>query len=134
LNLSDIDLTGWTLSSTDGNPSINLAGTIPAKGFYLLERTDDDTVFDVTADQIYLGAGPSQNMITNGSSEKLELRDGSGYLIDSTPIGETWVAGIASSEEGYKTMERVTPYMPGDDPLFWRPTTALSSMVWRRTE
>ena len=33
----DIDLAGWTLTSSDGTPVIHLAGTILARGHYLLE-------------------------------------------------------------------------------------------------
>ena len=41
-----VDLSGWTLVAGDGSPDITLAGTIPAHGFYLLERSDDDAVAD----------------------------------------------------------------------------------------
>ena len=50
----DIDLTGWTLQSTDGTPSISLSGNIVAGDYFLLERNDDTTVSDVAADLIYL--------------------------------------------------------------------------------
>ena len=40
---SAIDLTNWTLAAADGTPTITLAGTIPAGGHFLLERTDDTT-------------------------------------------------------------------------------------------
>ena len=56
LQESDIDLTGWTINAVDGTPSIALSGTITAGGYYLLERTDDTTISDITADLIYTGA------------------------------------------------------------------------------
>ena len=52
----DIDLQGWVLAAADGTPSIQLTGIIVAHGFYLLERTDDTTVANKTADQIFSGA------------------------------------------------------------------------------
>ena len=52
----DIDLRGWLLIAADGTPAIHLNGTIPARGFYLLERTDDTSVANIPADQIYTGA------------------------------------------------------------------------------
>ncbi len=52
----DVDLDGWMLAAADGRPSIQLTGVISAHGFYLLERTDDTTVNDRVADQIYTGA------------------------------------------------------------------------------
>src|SRR5215216_1508176 len=53
---TDIPLTGWTLRAVDGTPNIALSGTIVANSYYLLERTDNTTVNDVSADFIYNGA------------------------------------------------------------------------------
>ncbi|MFQ5348563.1 MAG: lamin tail domain-containing protein, partial [Rhodothalassiaceae bacterium] len=78
-----IDLSGWQLKATDGTPSITLSGSIPAGGFYLLERTDDSSVPNIPADLIYTGA------LENGG-ETLELRNGAGALIDSV---NGWSAG-----------------------------------------
>ncbi|MCK4802849.1 lamin tail domain-containing protein, partial [bacterium] len=73
-----IDLTGWSLKAADGTPDISLVGIIPAKGYFLLERTDDQTIKDLKADQIYTGA-------LENTSEDFQLRDASGNLIDSVP-------------------------------------------------
>ena len=55
---SPITLTGWTLSAADGSPGISLSGVIPAKGYFLLERGDDDeSVPGVPADLFYGGTG-----------------------------------------------------------------------------
>jgi len=51
-----IDLTGWTLRSADGTPTITLTGSIQANDFFLLERTDD-TSTSVAADQIQTTLG-----------------------------------------------------------------------------
>ena len=94
-----IDLTGWTLAATDGAPSITLVGTIAAGDFFLLERTDDTTVNDIAADQIYTGS------LGNGG-ETLHLRDSSGTLIDTANTnGGDWPAGSSSPR---LTMERIT--------------------------
>jgi len=70
-----IPLQGWTLS--DGNDlHILLSGTIPARGFFLLERTDDHTIADLPADLIYHGS-------LRNSGERLELRDARGALVDT---------------------------------------------------
>ena len=76
-NLTDeeVDLSGWRLEAADASPKINLAGTIPADGYFLLERTDDDTVAAITADQIYTGA-------LSNTSEWLKLYDADNNLID----------------------------------------------------
>ncbi|MEK7173873.1 MAG: lamin tail domain-containing protein, partial [Patescibacteria group bacterium] len=45
-----VDLTGWRITAADGQPDITLDAnicpntTIPAGGYFLLERTDDETV------------------------------------------------------------------------------------------
>ncbi len=96
----DIDLTGWTLQSTDGTPSISLSGNILAGDYFLLERNDDTTVSDVAADLIYL-----DTEILGDTVEVLELRDDSNNLIDTANLGSAaWFAG--SGAPNYYTMER----------------------------
>ncbi len=101
-----VDLTGWTLNATDGTPSIPLAGIIPAGGHFLLERTDDNTVPGIAADQIFTGA-------LSNTLEVLELRDGSGVLRD---LVDSWYAGNAATRE---TMQRVDPAVAGSVPTNW---------------
>lgn len=91
-----IDLGGWTLSD-NGDISISLNGNIPAFGFFLLERSDDNSISDIQADQIYSG-----NL--NNSGESLWLRDAAGGLIDSANAGGgAWPAGESASR---RSMER----------------------------
>ncbi len=73
---SYVDLEGWILVSQDDSPNIPLSGIIPANGYFLLERTDDTTVSDITADIIYKG-----NLSNN--CEVLGLYNGAGELVDS---------------------------------------------------
>jgi len=105
---SEINLEGWTLKTDDGTPEISLLETIPAKGFYLLERTDDDTIPGISADQIYVGA-------LKNSGENLGLYDNLNNLIDSV---NGWTAGNNSTKQ---TMERngnswQTSQSPGGTP------------------
>jgi hypothetical protein len=51
-----VDLGGWQLKAKDGTPGINFVGQIAAGGYFLLERTDDNSVSEIAADQIYTGA------------------------------------------------------------------------------
>jgi len=94
-----INLDGWQLVSQDGTPKINLSGTVPANGFYLLERTNDDTVPGISADKIYAGA-------LSDSGENLKLYDNLNNLIDQVNCSTGWFAGLGKPE--YKTMERKT--------------------------
>jgi putative spermidine/putrescine transport system permease protein len=72
--MDDIDLAGWTLS--DGNDiQIDLAGTIPAGGYFLLERGDDTTIADIPANQIYSGALRDGWLTLDNFTELLGRRD-----------------------------------------------------------
>ncbi len=103
----DIDLSGWNLRSGDGTPNINLSGTIPVKGYFLLERTDDTTVPDHPADLIYTGA-------LGNSGEALSLSDNTGTIQDQT--NSVWDAGNNTSKA---TMSRVDVLAEGTDPANW---------------
>lgn len=93
----DVNLAGWTLKSSDGSPSIILSGTLTAGGYFLLERSDNDTVADVPANMIYSGS------LSNGG-EILRLYDSTNQLIDTANSnGGPWPAGDASS---YSSMQR----------------------------
>jgi len=50
-----VSLEGWTLSTQDKKINITLDGEIPPNNFFLLERTDDNTVPNKKADLIYKG-------------------------------------------------------------------------------
>jgi len=91
-----IDLTGWFLS--DGSDlRVNLAGTISAHGYYLLERTDDETIHNVSADQIYSGG-------LRNDGEILILKGPSGTVIDSANLGGgSWPGG---NQVTHRTMKR----------------------------
>lgn len=106
----EIDLTGWRLKSDDGSPDLELRGAIPPGGFFLLERTDDSTISDIPADQVYKGA------LTN-SGESLRLFDPQGELIDSANgDGGPWPGGTdGNGSPPYATMERIDPSLPDTD-------------------
>lgn len=89
---AEVDLTGWILRATDGSPVINLAGKIPAGGYFLLERTDDDTLPAVTANQIYVGS-------LSNTGEDLELVDAGGAVVDGVD---------ATGEDGWPAGDNIT--------------------------
>ncbi len=105
-----IDLADWELANADGGLAIALTGTLPAAGFFLLERTDDTTVSDIPADQIYSG-----DLLNSG--ETLWLHDSQGQLVDSAnQDGGVWPAGSAAPN--YVSMERLDP-VEGDSDANW---------------
>ena len=91
-----VDLTGWRLDAADGTPSIALAGSIPAGGFFLLERTNDETVSGVTADLIYTGA-------LGNNGETLVLKDAGGAAVHTVDASGGWPAGDNTTKD---TMQR----------------------------
>ena len=112
---TEINLDGWQIWVQDDTPFITLSGTIPAHGYFLLERSDDQTISDVEADQIYTGA-------LSNDGEKLQLRDSSGNLVDSVDCSSGWFAGRNTKiKERWirMSMERINPQLSGDDPSNW---------------
>lgn len=99
---NDFDISGWQLVDKDGQMKVIFGDNakIKAKGFYLLERTDDASVSSVVADAIYSGA-------LSDMDEALRLFDGECNLIDEAfaDIGSSmnWPAGDKTTK---KTMER----------------------------
>jgi hypothetical protein len=113
---SDINLQDWTLSWSHGtttftSSSVNLI--IPANGFYLLERTDDNSVPGVLADLIYAGA-------LKNDGELMELRDNAGNLIDSVDCFLGWFAGDNVTKQ---TMERIDSLALENNAANWASST-----------
>lgn len=96
-------LTGWQAVNKSGNIRVVFPedSTVSAGGFYLLERTDDETVPTVSADLIYTGG-------LKNSDDFLKLFDSACRLVDAVSAdvgsGKTWPEGNASPD--YRTMER----------------------------
>lgn len=94
----DVNLTGWRLVATDNSLNITLSGTIPAGGYFLLERSTDTAVSDIPADQIYTGGLANEG-------RALQLLSPSNQVIDTANgNGGDWPAGSASPS--YCSMER----------------------------
>lgn len=107
-----VDISGWRLIL--GDRELPLSGTIPPKGFFLLERTDDATVSGIPADLIYKGSLPNAGSV-------LRLVDPQGVVVDTANLGakEGWFAGDVESAA---SMERLSPEIP-DSPVAWRTGT-----------
>ena len=90
-----------------GKFEIDLSGTIPAQGFYLLENEEGAT--SEVANQIYIGS-------LADTGEALELYDQFGNLVDKVNCSNRWFAGDKDSRT---SMERINPQEDGSDIDNW---------------
>lgn len=95
-----VDLSGWSLDADDGSPSIALEGVINAGEFFLLERSDDDSVPSIIADLIYVGA-------LSNSGEILRIKNNEGAIIDTVDGTENW-QNIGGDNETKDTAQRIS--------------------------
>ena len=94
---TQVNLSSWQILDKEKQIKIIFAtGTIPINGFLLLERTDEDSVPNVTADLIYSGG-------LNNTNEALYLFDQNCQLQDEVLANSNWPAGESDSK---RTMER----------------------------
>ncbi len=105
-----LSLENWRLYAADGAPTLTLHGEIAPLGYYLIERTDDDTVSDIPADWI----GPFTGGALSNNGEALTLADAGGVTIDTANgNGGAWPGGNTSV---YASMERIDPAAADSDP------------------
>jgi hypothetical protein len=114
-----IVITGWkliaTASASSSSFTITLAGVIGPQSYFLLERSDDQTISNINADQIYTGA-LSDSLITT-----LRLTTATNEEIDianSNRGNKVWVAGNPS-EDKRCSMERRSGINYPDTPAYW---------------
>jgi beta-lactamase superfamily II metal-dependent hydrolase len=106
---SAINLSGWRIVDDGGVQIYNLSGTIAAKGYFLIERSQAAT--SVTGDLLVSGL----SLANTGDS--LELQDTGGGRIDSVNYtGGAWYAGTTT---GYYTMERKQATVGGSAASNW---------------
>lgn len=115
-----INLNGWILKAVDNTPNIPLTNINLAPGqYYLLERTDDTTVVDATANQIFTGD-------VGNSNEILQLYNSSGVCVDTANSnGGSWPAGSAAA---FNSMERRA--VVSDSDTAW--ITNVNSASWTK--
>lgn len=100
-----INLAGWRLVSSGTSPAIDIAltGSIPAGGYFLLERSTDNAVSTIPADQIYTGA-----LSNDGDTLRLIAPDGVTVVdtanLNAAGVIDRWPAG--SVGPNFASMER----------------------------
>ncbi len=96
---NDVDLTGWQITFEGG--SILLSEKIPAKGFYVLEKGDDN-VLDTPADSIFE---------SGFSGRFLYLKDSKNRRVDEVYDNGDW--NYCNVEQNNFSLERISPYSFG---------------------
>ena len=118
--IEDIDLSGWKIAVSDKIINWdNIDHILPAGSYYLLERTDDDSVFEVEANGIFT--------LTNGlknTGEKIILLDNASSTIDVVDCSQKWYAG--TTDNGYRSMERLNPNQPGSLTSNWQTSDSVA--------
>ncbi|MCC6934091.1 MAG: lamin tail domain-containing protein [Candidatus Yanofskybacteria bacterium] len=108
----DVPLDGWKLADGQGRTIIALSGAISSGGFYLVERTDDTVVSDISAHLF----GPFGGSGFVNAGRDIVLQNADGVVIDSVICGGGWFAG----DLGLKaSMERISVASDGGDPTNW---------------
>jgi len=111
----DINLDGWGLYKEGGKTLIEpLTGTIKAKSYYLIERTDDSTISNIPASQEPSSWG---GYGLKNSGEHLQLLDQNSAIIDEINCIDGWFAGDNSTKA---TMERRDSLVTGNNPKNWQ--------------
>jgi len=98
---------------------VELSGMIAPNGYYLLERQQDETVSDITADLIY-DTVPPHPLDLSDLGDVIELLDTDGIVIDTAnadhPERDGWIAGTGGDgAPPFGTMERIDPFGPDTD-------------------
>jgi len=105
-----INLDGWKIIAQDGKPKINLSGIIPAKGFYLLKRTNDPKGPDFLDEHVYQGS-------LENKGEDLKLYDNMNNIIDEVNCSSGWFFGNNQTKQ---TMERKFTDKQGSNRQNWQ--------------
>jgi len=106
----DLDLHVWQVAGNNKGPTISLKGLILSHSFFILERTDDESVPEISADQIYKGSLSNQGEI-------LQLINKDGIVVDEVDCSKQWFAG---DNETKQTMERKDPQLAGNIKDNWQ--------------
>jgi beta-lactamase superfamily II metal-dependent hydrolase len=106
-----VSLAGWKIVDDDGAQVYNLSGSIPAGGYYLIERAQ--TATSVAADLII------STLSLANTGDKLQLQNSTGQAVDTVNgVGGAWYTG--DNTTAHRTMERVSATVLTDSAANWR--------------
>ncbi|MFA5878063.1 MAG: lamin tail domain-containing protein [Candidatus Staskawiczbacteria bacterium] len=113
----DVDVTGWKVISGYGSTrylNAELSGIIPAKGYFIFEAADDQTISDIAAGHVFLGSV--------AQSGYLHIADENNRSMDSFyyPWWPNWAVTDFTKDGNYYSMERISPYAFGSPSINWK--------------
>lgn len=110
-----IDIKNWKITVSGKPISYNKINNsiIASRGYLLLKRSREDSIYGITGDIIYSNA----DGFNNKQGEKLEIFKPSGEKTDEVDCSKGWFAGDSTL---YRTMERISPTMAGNIPANWQ--------------
>ncbi|MBI4120237.1 MAG: lamin tail domain-containing protein, partial [Parcubacteria group bacterium] len=114
----EISFANWILRADDNTPYMPLGDSIPANGYFILERTDDNTISDISADQIYGNDGASWAL--NNSGERLFLErifENATTTVDEVIKCNNWCG--KGDNDSKQTMERINSRIAGTETGNW---------------
>ncbi|MFH0873372.1 MAG: lamin tail domain-containing protein, partial [Candidatus Komeilibacteria bacterium] len=109
---------GWKiLGSKNGTTTLEipLSGFASSSSYILVERTDENTILDISAGFFFTGSLDNNGM-------KLEIYDSNNTLIDVVDCSAGWFAGDNSTKQ---SMERIDP-LAGSDLANWASNNLVS--------
>ncbi len=110
-----VPLAGWRVTTVDGM-NLALHGEIGPHSYYLIERTDDNTVSDIPAN--WIGAFGGNGLSDAG--EAITLVDAGSNVIDTAnTAGGAWPAGTNNPDFSMERIDSAAPDTPGN----WRTNT-----------
>ena len=110
-----INLSGWKLADEESQLNISFENAnnriIESRSYYLIERSNDDTIKDIAADL----TAPFNGGLKN-EGENLILFDPSDFKVDEVNAKTEWFAG---DKDKKISMERINPLADGSGPANW---------------
>ena len=110
----DIDLTDWKIvsgSSGSGTLNLSLKGVIASKGYFILEKNDDNNLSDIKANQIFSGSI---------GKNYLYLRDKNNKYIDEFFASNGLDENNFIKNGNHYSAERISPYSFGIFDKNWK--------------
>ena len=107
-----VNLLGWTITKNATSFIDLIDFNLEPDSYFLLERTNDQTVLDIDANQIYTGA-------LNNDGEILELKDPLQETIDYLDCSQGWFAGSNTSTARI-SMERISATTTANQADNWK--------------